>query len=307
MSAAMAVLLFISFVWLSVGIVRTIFRSLRKRSATADPVTLPKRIAGTLGTVAILSLTVPVMLGIGYNSALAVTPLTSEEIAQAEIRAEQRQQERAERAAEKAERDAASAAEKQLAAEKKEAERAERDARRAAEREQKAAERAERDAASAAERATRDAERQAAREQKEAEQARQEAADRAKQAQETAAARNSSNSASAPSARAQWEAAMREDGWFKPTDGIWFQWATDYTCGYFNCIYAYVAVEETCMGGVVANVAIFRGNVSIGSDLEITSALIKRGSTLPIAEVSFTDISNNGDSWELTGLRCMRR
>ena len=318
-SAFMAFILFLCLIGIAVTLVRMVTIFFKKKSQVGGGEATRPPVLRAIGATAILALTVPMMLGIGYTSALAITPLSAEEILANEVRAEQRKQEQEARAEAKAERDAEKAAEraaadarKQAEAEAKQAERQARDAEKAAERaaadarkqaeaEAKQAERQARDAEKAAERAAADARKQAEKASREATQ------DEARQQQEQTSPTNSSRSPTAPTQRQIWEQSMRDDGWFQPTDGIWFAWDTDYTCGYYNCIYAYIAVEETCMGGVTARVAIYRGNISIGSDSSLTSALIVRGSQLPIAEVSFIDLTNSGDSWELTHLRCLRR
>ena len=250
-----------------------------------------------IGAVAVIVIAAPILIGVGYGSARAITPLSAEEIAQSQMRAEQRLQDEALRAEEKAQREADRQAEREARNE----ERAQREADRQAEREARNEERAQREAERQAERDRAAEERQNQRDQA----AKDRESTREQQQKESAGDTQSSSPAS--TARADWEKSMRDDGWFVGIDGIWFRWATDFRCGYYNCIFGYIAVEETCMGGVAASAAIYRGNVSIGSDFKVTSALIKRGSTLAIAEVQFLDYSNNGDTFELTEIRCLRR
>jgi hypothetical protein len=115
----------------------------------------------------------------------------------------------------------------------------------------------------------------------------------------------STESTSNSDARSDWEAQMESDGWEQAQAGIWFQWAEEYSCSYFNCTYAFVAVEEVCARGVFVEVTIERDGVSIGKDIEITSALVPEGNNLALAELEFTDTSNSATTWKAARIYCM--
>ncbi len=123
--------------------------------------------------------------------------------------------------------------------------------------------------------------------------------------QEPSDSDESSNNTSNSDARSDWEAQMESDGWEQAQDGIWFQWAEEYSCSYFNCTYAFVAVEEVCARGVFVEVTIERDGISIGKDIEITSALVPEGNNLAVAELEFTDTSNSATTWKPARIYCM--
>jgi hypothetical protein len=97
---------------------------------------------------------------------------------------------------------------------------------------------------------------------------------------------------------------MESENWIEAQEGVWFKWADDYSCGYFNCIYAYVAVEELCSRGVYVEVTIERDGVAIGRDIEVTPALIPQGNKLAMAELEFIDTSDSATHWQPVRIYC---
>jgi len=152
-----------------------------------------------------------------------------------------------------------------------------------------ATEKAEREAREATEKAERE------------EQARQDELDR--EAKELEESKEKTPSPTA-NARSDWEKGMEEKGWIEVQEGIWFSWAEDFSCGYYNCQYAFIAVEEVCARGVYVEVTIEDDGVSIGRDIEITSALIPEDGKLAQARLHFIDTTNTATSWQPVSIFC---